>query len=259
MNKEGVFMMENYLNKDYVATISDIDFNFEFNLVGLMREFQDLATRHSKEMGLSYFDLKQNDNAFWVLSKIKVKFLQDLPKWGDKFSILTYPLEPTNVRYGRNFKMSTKDGPTAIIGSSEWCILDLDTRKIRRTNTISSNPMNFDYISERLESESYTIIDDTQDDELLPLFEKVVRSTDLDINLHMNNVVYTKIVLDCFDAIFLQKNKIKEYELHFLKEAQEGAKIDIFKKQVEDGYVVYGKSKDKSFSYFKAKIKFERK
>ena len=249
--------MENYLKKSYTATISDVDFNSRLSLASLLKEYQFLATEHSKIMGMSYFDLMKNDKAFWVLSKIKVKILKALPNWGDAFSVLTYPKAPTNVRYGRNFKVFDEDENLLAISSSEWCILDVEARKLRRASSITSYPNELKCLDESLETENYTNIDDALNDNMLPLFEKVVRTTDLDMNLHMNNVVYTKIVLDCFSANFLKEHQIREYELHFIKEAPEGTKIDVYKKEVDDNIVIFGKSTDKLLTYFKAVINFD--
>ncbi len=248
--------MENVLEKNYLATISDVGFNFKLSLPSLLKDFQFLATEHSKIMGMSYFDLKEKDNAFWVLSKVKVKFLCDLPMWGDEYKLLTFPTEPTNVKYGRNFKLFNSCNKLAVVGSTDWCILDRETRRLRRVSSISCCPENFAYLTERLESENYTLINDSVDAGAEFIYEKTVRCTDLDMNLHMNNVVYTKIVLDCFSSGFFNSKIIDEYELHFIKEAPEGSKIEVYKKDNGGSFVIFGKSEDGSQSYFKARIKF---
>lgn len=248
--------MNNYIEQKFNATISDVDFNFEVNLVSLMEKFQLLATNHSKEMGLSYFDLKENDNAFWVLSKIQIKFVGRSPKWGNEFSIFSYPLEPTNVKFGRNFKLKDCTGNVLAVANSEWCILDAESHRIRRSSSITSYPQELKCLDEKLGVEDYRVLDDSIFTEDNYVYTKTVRTSDLDMNMHMNNVVYTKVVLDSFYSEKLKNEKIREYELHFLKEAPEGAEIKIYKKEVNGEFIVVGKDALSSSSYFRARIKF---
>lgn len=248
--------MDNYIEQKFNATISDVDFNFEVDLIGLMDKFQLLATKHSKEMGLSYFDLKEKDSAFWVLSKIHVKFLEESPKWGDKFSILSYPLEPTNVKFGRNFKLKNSTGGLIAVANSEWCILDIESHRLRRSSSITSYPKELICLDEKLGVEDYRVLDDSIVGDENYVYTKVVRCSDLDMNMHMNNVVYTKVIIDSFCSSKFKDERIKEYELHFLKEAPEGAQIKIFKKEVNQEYFIVGKGELDGSTYFRARIQF---
>ena len=248
--------MKNSICKNLDIEVSDVDFNFNLNLISIMREFQLLATNHSKDMGLSYEELMRNENAFWVLSKVKVKLSAEMPKFGDNISIITYPKLPGNVKCIRNFKLSDKQNNVRILGTSEWCILDAESRRVRRISSILSYPKDVSHIEEVLETEQFSIIDDAQNTSDEFVYEKVVRATDLDVNMHMNNVVYTKVVIDAFSAEFWKHNSVKEYELHFLNEAPEGSVMRVYRREIEGGFVVVGRDVLTEKSYFRALLKF---
>lgn len=247
--------MKSVLERQYSVDISNVDMYMNLSLVSLMKFFQDMATRHSMILGISYFDLKEKDNAFWVLSKFKVQIKNSLPVWGDEISIKTYPLEPQNIRSIRNYVLHKGD-ELLMVASSEWCILDSDTRKPRRTSSISCYSNDVNYLAEKLETEEFSkIVGEVEDGDFV--YVKTVKLCDLDVNRHMNNVVYTEIVLNCFSADFLCDKKFNSYEVHFLKEAREGDNIKVYKKEESGGFVVVGKN-DNGENYFKASIDFEK-
>ena len=53
--------------------------------------------------------------------------------------------------------------------------------------------------------------------------------TDLDNNHHMNNMKYTELFLNAFDADFYRKNMIKTFEIHYVSQCFEGEIIKVFK------------------------------
>ena len=105
------------------------------------------------------------------------------------------------------------------------------------------------------ENEFSKIVGEVEDGDFV--YVKTVKLCDLDVNRHMNNVVYTEIALNCFSADFLCDKKFNSYEVHFLKEAREGDNIKVYKKEESGGFVVVGKN-DNGENYFKASIDFEK-
>ena len=63
--------MESSLVMIEEVTSSKVDKNHRLRCDAILNIFQDLATSHATKMGMSFVDLKEKSNAFWVLSKIK--------------------------------------------------------------------------------------------------------------------------------------------------------------------------------------------
>ena len=89
------------------------------------------------------------------------------------------------------------------------------------------------------------------------VYTKVVRSTDVDLNNHTNNLRYNYMALDAFSVDDLKNFDIKEYEIYFFNESYEGDKINIFKKRMKTYFYIEGKIEDKTI--FRSVIKIRKK
>lgn len=68
-------------------------------------------------------------------------------------------------------------------------------------------------------------------DDLLPeelVQRHTVRSTDIDMGHHMNNVAYVRLLLDCFPASVLADGKIGSMEVHYAAPCLEGEELSVF-------------------------------
>ena len=89
------------------------------------------------------------------------------------------------------------------------------------------------------------------------VYTKTIMPTDIDVNLHTNNLKYNVMALDALTLEDLKNNTIKEYEIYFVNESRIGEKIDVYKKKVKGLWYIEGK-RDKQ-TIFKAVIKFAKK
>ena len=67
-------------------------------------------------------------------------------------------------------------------------------------------------------------------DDLLPeelVQRHTVRSTDIDMGRHMNNVAYVRLLLDCFPASVLADGKIGSMEVHYAAPCLEGEELSV--------------------------------
>ena len=67
-------------------------------------------------------------------------------------------------------------------------------------------------------------------DDLLPeelVQRHTVRSTDIDMGRHMNNVAYVRLLLDCFPASVLADGKIASMEVHYAAPCLEGEELSV--------------------------------
>lgn len=252
-------MMQNLITKNYDVNINNIGYNKRLSFVELLKMFQDLATAHAGELGLGYYDLAKKDNAFWVLSKLKVRFVENLPEWGKEVSVQTFPLKPTSsVRFERCFSVMGDDNNHIACAESEWCMLDKDTRKIKKLSAISCMPQNMEYLTESCLQADYTKNFENEFSKNDLVYSKKVSVSDLDLNKHVNNVIYSQMAYDCFDSDFLDNNFLYDYEIHYVKETVEGDELLFFKKQVsENVFDVVVKNKKSDEVVVKTKFTFK--
>jgi medium-chain acyl-[acyl-carrier-protein] hydrolase len=188
----------------------------KLNLYSLFNYLQDIASEHAIRLGFGREDLMR-DNRFWVLSRIYAEITQ-MPGWEDSIIIKTWPNGTDKLFALRNFVASFPDGNHIASATSSWLILDRTTRKIQRPDSILA----------KFYSDLNPNISPIRDaSKLEPSPEKSkssqlyrIKVSDLDLNLHTNNVKYLAWVSDCYNLEFVLKNFPRSAEINYLAESQ---------------------------------------
>ena len=240
--------MKNWHTEKIKIEDTQVDYSSRVPVTELMRLFEIATFKHSNLIGLDHVSMEKNSNAFWVVTKMKVVPQHPIVT-GDKISVTTWTHELGTARTLRDCVIK-KGKIVSAKFTSEWCCLDLNTRRLRRMNTIEypdlemekTKNLNLDFtnLRETLSEKDY-------------VYTRVIRSTDIDINNHTNNLKYNHMALDAFSIDELKTFDIKEYEIYFVNESHEKQEIDVFKKKVKNYFHVEGRIEDKVI--FRAVIK----
>ena len=234
--------MKNFLRKKVYVTSYNVDFNKNLTLPACMGIFQDIADDHGKMIGADRATLLKTSNAFWVITKVKLQ-INDFPKLNDKLDIETWTIDNTPVKFERDCCIAINK-KTLISLKSEWVALDANTRHIRAAKTLKF-PFKMKNRSARAVSQEYTLFKESVSQKDF-CYMRTIYSTDIDVNMHVNNCYYSRFVLDCFTTEFLKKNKLTEYEIHFLNECKEGEQLNFYKKQLDtNAYYVEARVEDR--------------
>ena len=214
--------------KEYRVHVYETGPDGKLNLYSMFNYLQDIASDHAIRLGFGRDDLMR-ENRFWVLSRIYAEITQ-LPKWEDSIIIKTWPNGTDKLFALRNFDVSFPDGKHIASATSSWLILDRTTRKVQRPDAMLAkfysdlhpNHSPIRYASkleppaeESKASQSYRI-----------------KVSDLDINLHTNNVRYLSWVSDCYNLDFIMKNVPRSAEINYLAESQLDEEV-VIKSSVE--------------------------
>ncbi len=218
----------------------------------LVKLVQIATFNHSQKIALNHVTMLSKSNAFWVVTKIKLKILANLQSQ-NKVSVTTWTHALSGVRAKRDseIKLNNKVVAKAV---SEWCCLDAVTRKIRRLDSIEYPELEMEKTkTTNLEFSNLKIEVGEKDF----VYSRVVRSTDIDLNNHTNNIKYIGMAMDALTLNELKNFEIKEFEIYFVNESYFEDKIDIFKCVKKSLVYVEGKIQDKSI--FKVDIKLKKK
>lgn len=207
----------------------------------ILNFFQDLATEHAIELKTDYNSLKAASNAFWVISKVKFKKVGKISHH-DGVTVSTWPIKPQSIRFFRDYNIKGENGE--IHGTSEWCVLDFNSMQLRRLETISY-PTEMEHIEKRAEVSPFLRLREEINEENYSYTYKAEYS-DIDVNGHVNNVVYSKMALNTFTPNEFDEKNYNAFEIHFLSQCFLGNEIKIYKKQLETGVYIEGKVEDKS-------------
>ena len=220
------------LQKKYKIHVHETDVNSKLNLVSLFNYLQDAASEHAETLGFGRDDMLKY-NQFWALSRMYAE-ISVMPVWKESIIVNTYPNGTDKLFALRNYEVSYPDGRHIAFATSSWLILDYSTRRIQRPEAALSHfrrhpetqesPLRYASKLEFAEGET------TNSDPFK------VKISDLDINLHTNNVKYLQWINDSYDIDFIKQNTIYSTEINYLSESFYNDEIFLQTRADSDGY-----------------------
>ena len=198
-------------SKDWEINFTQCMPNGYLKYTDLCNLLQLTAASHSEIGGISFSDMQEFNQA-WVLSRMRVE-ITELPKWKDIVTVKTWINTLENSRSVRALEMYVNE--KKIVGSETfWAVFNT---KIRRPEALA---LPFDhfvlYPENKATEKTFSKININHDTEIV--FEKTVSLSDLDIVNHVNNVKYLEWCLDFVEEKLILNQKIKSFEMNFLKE-----------------------------------------
>ncbi len=227
------------LEKEYPVHVYETGPDGVLSLYSLFDFLQDSASDHAVKLGFGRDDLLKN-NHFWVLSRIYAE-ISRLPQWGETIIVKTWPRGTDRLFALRDFEVHSPDGRSVALATSSWLIVDMTTRRIQRPDDTLARYRNEILGGNALPRNAMKL--DPSDGEGRNTLNFRVKISDLDINLHTNNVRYLKWVADSYDLDFVMNNVPLSAEINYLAEShfnedicirvsEENAKSNIFNHSV---------------------------
>ena len=233
--------MENTFKKQIEIPSQKLDLTGRLRMEECMSYLQDVANDHCETLSADRWNLMKSSNAFWVVTKVKVK-VEDMPKLDDKLEFETWTIEPTAVKFERDAQIK-KEGQVLVSLKSEWVALDADTRKIRPAKTLVYPFAMKNRTDRAIEGKFATLNHEISEKDYC--YSRKIYFGDLDINNHVNNCYYSRFVFDCFSSSELMNKKVDTYEIHFVNECREGDELNFYLKDVDGGNYVEARVGDK--------------
>jgi len=212
-----------YSERKYLVHLYETGPDGKLNLYSLFNYMQDIASYHAIKLGFGRDDLLR-DNRFWVLSRM-YSVISEWPLWEDTIIVKTWPNGTDKLFALRNYEVTFPDGRHVAYGSSSWLILDHTTKKVQRPDSILSG-YNPNLHSDRSPIRYASKLEPAAEDGMVtPVFR--IKISDLDVNLHSNNVRYLNWVCDTYNLDFVMKNFPLSAEINYLAESIYDEKISI--------------------------------
>ena len=223
MNNSLIFSTEREISSAF------IDSSVRMGVAQAVLLIQDNLTESFNAMDCDGVIYREKFNAFWVFTKTKVHFNRR-PDWREIVTAKTFPIDNLGMRTHVNTELVDKEGKSIITANQEACVLSLENhRPLKITNLPYPKenfpPAVFTEAFERFPS-------DFTDNDFV--FEQVIRSSQIDMSHHMNNIEYIKLALCVFSDGFLQSHEITDLEVHYTGESKEGQLLKIYKKTAPD-------------------------
>ncbi len=216
--------------KKHAVTYTELNQTGELELVSAFNLVQNVMTEYFESFKSDNMRLKKNNNAIWVVSKTKIHF-NKYPMWRDliKGTGYTTKIKPIRIEIETNFENNKKE--SLFIAKQECCVIDLESRKLRKVNTVDyPNDME---IKETKFAKSYLRLKEDFSEKNY-IYKQKVHSSDIDYSNHTNNVAYVKYIVNTLPCKFFEENKITDFEIHYISESKEGQSLKIYKKEKDN-------------------------
>ena len=229
------------LSKDYEINFTQCLPSGSLKYTELCNLLQLTAAEHAEIGGISFSDMQEFDQA-WVLSRMRVE-ISALPKWKDTVTVKTWINSLENSRSVRALEMYV-NGKKIVGCETFWAVFN--TKK-RRPELLTLAHDHFELFPDaRATAEGFSKIDINPEKE--EIFSKTVILSDLDIVNHVNNVKYLEWCMDLVDENIILKQKVKSFEMNFMKELSLRDQV-VIHENVSDECIVFSITKEDKNCY----------
>jgi medium-chain acyl-[acyl-carrier-protein] hydrolase len=209
--------------KEYKIPVYDTGPDGKLNLYSLLNYLQDTASAHAVRLNFGRDDLMKA-NRFWVLSRI-VTDIDLLPEWDQKIIVRTWPRGTEKLFALRDYEVFYSDGRHIASGTSSWLVVDITSKRIQRPDEILSRFNSGGSVKSSL-GRNAGKVEITSDNCLKSDIFKV-KVSDLDVNLHTNNVRYIKWITDTYDLNYILNHTPVSVEVNYMAESVFGDEVFI--------------------------------
>ena len=124
---------ETKLGKNYFEDILFAEKDFENGDIKpdvVLSKFQDIAVKNAKSLGIGFENMIKH-NLLWVTLRIKYQIFS-VPKASQTYRLETMPQSKNVLEFDRDYLVLDGDGKQVIRGTSKWCLIDTEKRRIVR-------------------------------------------------------------------------------------------------------------------------------
>ena len=235
-------------------TDSDVDFHRRQKLSSMFGMFQDIAAMHAANLGGSVERLHNELNVAWILMRVRAE-IDKYPTLAQELIVETWPQAPRAL-YERDYILRDTEGNVLVRAAAIWVIMNLGTREIKRDKFL-------DYYGIEMKKERAI---DKGIGRLKPIekakliYDKKIKYSDVDYNIHVNNAKYVDYVMDAFTFDEHRKYELKALEMHYINEIGPDENMQIKRRRLSEGkdYVEGMRKSDKAL-VFNALVEWEEK
>jgi len=185
----------------------------------LLNYLQDAAYGHANELGVSVFHLFEK-GLTWVLSRYHV-VVDKYPMVGEKVLVRTWVPSPPKRFYLREFEIVGESGNVLVRASSSWLLADIRTKQAVQGDVSLGE---FPVVPRRAVDDDFGHLPAMDGDSGGHQIEErfCVRVGDLDLNRHVNHVVYIQWALESVPKEVLKNCRPADIEVAYRGEAKKG-------------------------------------
>lgn len=216
---------------------NDINEKNEMSDKGLITILSEAAGTHSELVGYGLNTIKET-NCAWMLLSWKLK-IYERPCWNTEITVKTWAREFSRVSSWRDFEVFDKNGTKIAKATTEWVLIDAEKMTLKRITKEIENE--YEAYPKKVFEEDFTgKIKEAENMDVI--YEYLAKRRDIDVNHHVNNVIYLELAYDAFpENVSLDFNNL---EIYYKKQIKLGEKVKVLYGKEENVHTVSIRSMD---------------
>jgi len=226
----------------------DLNSRGDVKLTALLKHINIAAGTNADAIGVG-LDVTIPMNLAFVIQRFGMRII-DWPTYRQAVKIRTWPSEITKGTFIRRGDMWDEAGNKMMEWTSLWVLIDIKERKVKRPKALPIELPQYGTMGVEVEGQK---IDVPEDAKLLAKYPHIVRYSELDVNMHMNNAVYGDLISNVIELGKIPYKKWGEVQFNYLNEALLGEEVNVECRKAEDTIYITGATENKGV--FNASIK----
>lgn len=213
----------------YQVLPREVDFTLKATLHTMCDYVLHTAGEDAERIGFSVDSLQQK-NMTWVLSRMAIEMTR-YPEQHEKYNIETWVEDVNRLMTTRNFILRDEAGETIGGASTNWAMIDFNTRKpldlsanIDYANAVNPKPSPIEKPARIAPVKGFEVE------------KRTVRYSDIDFNHHTNSMKYLQWVIDAIPLDDMIAHTIRRADINFVHETKYGDEISLWSEPEERGY-----------------------
>ena len=195
----------------------------KLSVEGAFRIVEDMVTELMGDQHIDGVTCMREYGGMWVFVRNRIEMPQQLA-WMEEYTATSYISSFSKIRLYIDTVIQKADGSIALKSRLELCAVDLETGKIRKSDSVgvgektpAEEPM-FEIAYTKEKPVRGELID-----------EIAVRSTDIDYCHHTNNVAYVRYFVNQTGVDELIKHPVRTIEVQYAAQTHEGDKLSVYR------------------------------
>ncbi|MBQ6150872.1 MAG: hypothetical protein IJJ03_04380 [Mogibacterium sp.] len=195
----------------------------KLSVEGAFRIVEDMVTELMGDQHIDGVTCMREYGGMWVFVRNRIEMPQPLA-WMDEYTATSYISSFSKIRLYIDTVLQKEDGSIALKSRLELCAVDLETGKIRKSESVG--------VGEKTPAEepmfeiAYTKEKPVRGD---LIDEITVRSADIDYCHHTNNVAYVRYFVNQTGVDDLLKHPVRTIEVQYAAQTHEGDKLSVYR------------------------------
>ena len=231
------------IEQTYKIGLREVGIKNKLTNYGILAFLEDIATYHSGLVGYGVEDIEKNKGAFLILDwNLEV---YNRLKFNDTVKVKTYalPIEKPCFHCYRNFDIYDINDELIATATSKWLFYNFEQHKIVKLDEDILKLFETEGDLKKAE-EKITKLQEPKSFE--KMIEYQVQRSNIDVNMHMNNLVYLKLANEILPEDVYFADELNNLRITYKHQIRLGEIVKIYYTMVDNKHIVTIKNNEES-------------